>query len=200
MTAASRGARGQAIPQPPIPRLLNGIEPIPFSGCWIWTGKITKAGYGHISVNGAYEYTHRLAYTHYVGPIPLEMEIDHKCRVRSCCNPDHLEVVTHLENVRRGLVKTHGGRFWRERSACSAGHAYPDNPRRDSRGARICPICNNERRKAARRLRGLRSLGLRTHCPQGHPYNEENTYWHKGHRQCRACKDARRRAAKWRAT
>jgi len=189
-------ATGRIWPRPAIERLLDRIEPIPFSGCWIWMGRITKAGYGCISSHSAYRYTHRLTYEHFVGPIPEGMEIDHKCRVRSCCNPDHLEAVTHLENVRRGLCVTEGGKFWRERSACSAGHAYSDNPRRNRHGARICALCANERKRAARRLRGLRSPNLRTHCPQGHPYSEENTYWNKGHRQCRTCRTAAREKRK----
>lgn len=158
-----------SLPQPPIPRLLANIEPVPFSGCWIWMGGITKAGYGHISVNGAYEYTHRLAYIHFIGSIDTGLEIDHKCRVRSCCNPDHLEAVTHLENVRRGLCKTEGGKFWRERSACSAGHVYPENVKRDERGARICSLCANERKREDRRARGPSLPGVALSLPAGTP-------------------------------
>lgn len=36
------------------------------------------------------------------GPVPEGMELDHLCRNRWCINPDHLEPVTHAENVRRG--------------------------------------------------------------------------------------------------
>ena len=36
-----------------------------------------------------------------VGPIPDGREIDHLCRNHRCVNPDHLEPVTHLENMRR---------------------------------------------------------------------------------------------------
>lgn len=49
------------------------------------------------------EYAHRLAYERAFGPIPTGMQIDHLCRVRECVNPDHLEVVSHTENVRRGI-------------------------------------------------------------------------------------------------
>lgn len=30
------------------------------------------------------------------------MELDHLCRNRICVNPDHLELVTHAQNLRRG--------------------------------------------------------------------------------------------------
>lgn len=36
------------------------------------------------------------------GAIPTNMDLDHLCRNPICVNPDHLEPVTHLENVRRG--------------------------------------------------------------------------------------------------
>jgi hypothetical protein len=35
------------------------------------------------------------------GPVPDGFELDHLCRNRGCVNPDHLEVVTHEENVWR---------------------------------------------------------------------------------------------------
>jgi hypothetical protein len=38
------------------------------------------------------------------GPVPSGMELDHLCRVKACVNPDHLEPVTHAENMRRGKV------------------------------------------------------------------------------------------------
>lgn len=45
---------------------------------------------------------HRVYYERFVGPVPDGLEPDHLCRVRPCIRPDHLELVTHLENCRRG--------------------------------------------------------------------------------------------------
>jgi hypothetical protein len=50
---------------------------------------------------GPDQYAHRSVYVHLRGPIPPGMTIDHLCRNRSCVNPDHLEVVSLKENVRR---------------------------------------------------------------------------------------------------
>lgn len=36
------------------------------------------------------------------GPVPDGLELDHLCRVRACVREDHLELVTHAENCRRG--------------------------------------------------------------------------------------------------
>lgn len=69
-------------------------------GCWLWKRSTTK-GYGRISVLGRPRGVHRVSYEVFVGPIPDGLEIDHLCRRRSCCNPAHLEPVTHRENQRR---------------------------------------------------------------------------------------------------
>lgn len=72
--------------------------------CWEWTGSLTQAGYGHMSVDGKLDYTHRIVWELLVGPIPEGLVIDHLCRNRACCNPDHLEPVEQAVNVRRGIV------------------------------------------------------------------------------------------------
>lgn len=72
--------------------------------CWIWTGTISKGGYGKKHVDGREWFAHRYFYEQKYGPISAELPTDHLCRVRACCNPDHVEPVTHGENVRRGLV------------------------------------------------------------------------------------------------
>jgi hypothetical protein len=46
-------------------------------------------------------YVHRYLYLLAKGPIPSGLELDHLCGNKRCCNPDHLEAVTHRENMRR---------------------------------------------------------------------------------------------------
>ena len=77
------------------------------SGCWLWTGKPAKNGYGVISVNNTDRYAHRLSYELHIGPIPDGLTIDHLCMVRLCVNPEHLEPVTRSENTRRELIIRH---------------------------------------------------------------------------------------------
>lgn len=38
------------------------------------------------------------------GPLPPGLELDHLCRNKSCVRPDHLEAVTHRENMRRAYA------------------------------------------------------------------------------------------------
>jgi len=65
--------------------------------CWVWMGTITESGYGR----HRNKRVHKVFYEREKGPVPKGMELDHLCRVRNCVNPDHLEVVTHTENMRR---------------------------------------------------------------------------------------------------
>lgn len=69
--------------------------------CWVWTGGLAE-GYGAFSLEGRQIRAHRVAYIWLAGEIPEDCELDHLCRVRRCCNPAHLEPVSHLINVHRG--------------------------------------------------------------------------------------------------
>lgn len=83
--------------------------------CWIWRGatsgehkpgrKHRGGGYGKFSMDGCNMMVHRVMFSLIHGPIANNKQIDHKCRNRLCCNPEHLEQVTPKENMRR---KTNG--------------------------------------------------------------------------------------------
>lgn len=90
-------------PRPVIERLLARIE-VGEHGCWLWPGADNgPGGYGVINRNGRPAYTHIVMWEFYNGgPVPDGHEIDHECRVRRCCNPDHVVARTHTDNVRRG--------------------------------------------------------------------------------------------------
>lgn len=73
------------------------------SPCWIWQRSVTRDGYAHARVDGKIRRVHRVMWERTNGAVPSGLELDHLCRVRACVNPDHLEPVSHAENVRRGL-------------------------------------------------------------------------------------------------
>lgn len=74
----------------------------PETGCWIWQGATNWGGYGVLRRKGKNVNAHRYYYQREHGPIPPGMDLDHLCRNRLCCNPEHMEVVTRAENLRRG--------------------------------------------------------------------------------------------------
>jgi len=131
--------------RPILERLLEKIE---IGGdCWLWTGAQSSAGYGSIGAGTGTKTipTHVVMYQAEFGPVPDGLEIDHLCRVRRCCNPNHLEAVTHLENVRRG----NGGQHWRNKTHCPTGHPYnEENTYVSPRGRRHCRTCERVRNRS----------------------------------------------------
>lgn len=74
------------------------------TGCWLRDPKWCRSnGYSYISrtVKGKVTYylAHRVMYVHHKGEIPVGYTIDHLCEELSCVNPDHLQAVTHRQNV-----------------------------------------------------------------------------------------------------
>lgn len=66
--------------------------------CWIWLCYRNKDGYGRIGGRPA----HCVLYEQKYGKVPDGFQLDHKCKIRACVNPDHVEPVTSAENTRRG--------------------------------------------------------------------------------------------------
>lgn len=86
------------------------------SGCWDWIASKKPNGYGQIQTGRRGEglvYAHRVSYELHKGPIPESLVIDHLCRNRGCVNPEHLEAVPFIENVRRG-AKCSRSKFFRQ--------------------------------------------------------------------------------------
>jgi hypothetical protein len=114
--------------------------------CWRWTGAISRGGYGQAHACGIQVAAHRLAYELFVGPISGGLVLDHLCRQRWCCNPEHVEPVTQAENIRRGLT----GHINATKTHCPYGHPYTaDNTYViPATGARACRTCAARRRRA----------------------------------------------------
>jgi hypothetical protein len=168
-------------------RLLTAMYAIDAeTGCWNWGGtRNPVTGYGMLDN----AYAHRLIYEHEIGPIGVDLELDHLCRNRACVNPDHLEPVAHAENVQRGavakldpddvelirastestedLARRYGvarTTIWRIRRGSGWG------------GERAADVIHNAEK---------------THCKRGHEFTPDNIYSPPGRpevRTCRACR------------
>lgn len=75
------------------------------TGCWEWQGPTSGdgrgGGYGRMCLYGQTVAVHIVMFINFFGYVPGKKQIDHKCKNRICCNPDHLEMVTHKQNQRR---------------------------------------------------------------------------------------------------
>lgn len=207
-----------AIPVSPREKLSAGLKSQPVSArgsrqhglvddCQVWTGSRNPQGYGRLYIatpgvkrKGSNVLAHRLAYELANGEGSAEgFSIDHLCGVRSCCNPGHLEAVSHAVNIARASEEV---------EACPQGHPYDEeNTFRTPRGHRRCRLCAIDRghRKthghsfvldptnpSAKKRRCLvcREIAESTpsFCPAGHEFTPENAEQGNSGRRCLQCR------------
>lgn len=119
-------------------RFWRNVTENPLTGCWEANKPNKVTGYGQISFGrGKVRNRHKVAYEALIGPVPEGHQVDHKkCQNRPCCNPDHLEAVTQLVNIRRGFA------FRPERTHCKRNHLLtPETTYVNPKGVRECRIC-----------------------------------------------------------
>jgi len=113
--------------------------------CWFWTANKVQGGYGRFWAKSKHVLAHRWAYEYFREPIPIGLTIDHLCKVTSCVNPNHLEVVSMEENIHRGESPS---AINRRKTHCNNGHKYTTETvclEASPKGfVRRCIICRNE--------------------------------------------------------
>jgi hypothetical protein len=110
--------------------------------CLVWQAS-SSAGYGLFWLDGRHIGAHRVAVELTSGPIPAGLEPDHLCRVPLCVRPDHIELVTHRENVARSSSPMGvNARL----TTCRRGHPFTGT----WRGRRTCRTCATERQRQHR--------------------------------------------------
>lgn len=89
-------------------RLWNKVRVLGLDECWEWTGSKSLSGYGRHSFRGKVWYAHRLAYWFTRGVIPGELDVRHSCDNPACCNPTHLILGTHQDNMMDRAIRIRG--------------------------------------------------------------------------------------------
>lgn len=87
----------------------------PDTGCWLWTGVITRLGYAYAHINGKNTQVARYMIRDQLTPDkPLALHKPLICHNRSCINPDHLYAGTQKENMADRILDgtTHHGHTW----------------------------------------------------------------------------------------
>ena len=102
------------------------------SGCWFAQGYLVNHdGYLRVKWNGKNVYLHRLSFclTNNLDYNDNSFQVNHKCDIRRCWNPEHLYKGTHLDNMSDRVKRiTH----------CPMGHEYNETNPKHHKGCRIC--------------------------------------------------------------
>lgn len=108
--------------------------------CWPWVGAKSPSGYGHFGEHGKTVTAHRRIYEICRGPIPEGFDIHHRCEVRHCVNPNHLEPLSRSDHNRTKFG-----------TACPRGHEFDTaNTWLDKHGKRHCHACHRIRERERR--------------------------------------------------
>jgi hypothetical protein len=86
-------------------------------GCWHWQAGTNDDGYGKFRWGKQMIGSHRASYMIFVGDIPENKIIAHKCDNPPCVNPDHLWLADIIENVQDRDRKLRTGRGEKNRHA-----------------------------------------------------------------------------------
>ena len=79
--------------------------------CWLYVRALDSCGYAQVHYPKGSPVKSRVlhcaVWEREHGPIPEGLEIDHKCEVRNCCNPEHLQLLTRGENIKKSSAWHH---------------------------------------------------------------------------------------------
>jgi len=117
-------------------------------GCIEWVGAVRQNGYGAAWINRRLMVPHRVSATWAHGiPLPVDKDVDHLCRNRKCVNPQHLEVVTRRENIKRGTSRAAATiQAFDAEGQCAHGHDLTaDRAWVSTLEGRTCRLCRNAR-------------------------------------------------------
>lgn len=132
---------------------INNIRIDDNTGCWNWIAAKNSQGYGNFCIESRQVASHifimEATQRHIEG-----LYVDHVCRNRACCNPDHLRMVTPQINV---IENNSSPAFINaNKTHCKYNHPFNEsntgtyNNKKNGRVFRVCLQCKRERRANAK--------------------------------------------------
>ena len=89
-----------------VARFMSKIDKDGDNGCWLWTSGCDPSGYGRFNPShGSKLYAHRVSFEIHYRPLVTGEVVHHKCGVKNCVNPEHLESTSHQANVSEALLR-----------------------------------------------------------------------------------------------
>lgn len=121
-------------------------------GCFIWNKSKDSKGYGIFCYKGKRVLAHRFSFITFKDKIPSDLVIDHICKNKLCVNPEHLRLLTRIENVMigNGIPAINSRKI-----LCNNNHPLTGNnliikKHKNNKLQRVCRICRNNRAKKYR--------------------------------------------------
>lgn len=127
--AAIRSGKGFNSPGPPKytpERLWAKVQKGKEDECWLWLGYRNQQGYGRVWLGNKGHYAHRVIYAlAYPGIISIrgpssDTFLRHSCDNPGCCNPLHLLIGTHAENMQDKVDRCRQARWKKTEEAPNA--------------------------------------------------------------------------------
>lgn len=109
-------------------RFVQFVDVLGVGECWLWNARSKHPyGYGSFSMKNPYGAwrgycSHRAVWLLFVGPIPEGLHVRHKCDNPPCCNPNHLELGTHQQNMQDRADR--GTHPFSKATHCRNGHEW----------------------------------------------------------------------------
>jgi HNH endonuclease len=82
----------------PVARFWSKVTVLGPEDCWLWQGS-RRGGYGRFRFRRQVMNAHRFAWESKFGPLPEGLNVLHRCDCPPCCNPSHLFLGTHQDNM-----------------------------------------------------------------------------------------------------